>query len=82
MRYYIFKTKKKKMILFTPLGIKTTQSINYDFWRDLIGSIFTKRCTGKSHSIGMQKTCMCCYDHSGMFKKTRAKGNGNGSVAN
>ena len=33
------------MILFTPLGIKTTQSINYDFWRDLIGSIFTKRFT-------------------------------------
>ena len=73
MRYYIFKTKKK-MILFTPLGIKTTQSINYDFWRDLIGSIFRKRFTlrvtvhgKKPFKRGIQKTCMCCYDHTGMF---------------
>ena len=33
------------MILFIPLGFKTLQSINYDFWRELIGSIPRKRFT-------------------------------------
>ena len=33
------------MILFTPRGFKTPQSINYDFWRELIGSIPRKRFT-------------------------------------
>ena len=77
------------MILFTPLGIKTTQSINYDFWRDLIGSIFTKRFTLRVTVHGKkplnrhaEDLHVLLYDHSGMFKKTRAKGNGNGSVAN
>ena len=27
------------MILFAPRGFKTPQSFNYDFWRELIGSI-------------------------------------------